>query len=42
MIGIHDLFTDFTKTGLDLEVVLGEDIVVRAVGRGTIYLSEGI
>ena len=36
MTGARDMFIEMTETGLDLEVVLGDDTVVRAVGRGTI------
>ena len=31
-----DMFTEMPGTGLDLEVVLGDDTVVRAIGCGTI------
>ena len=36
MTGARDMFTKMTKTRLDLEVVLGDDTIVRVVGRGTI------
>ena len=36
MTGDRDMFSDMSKTDLELEVVLGDVIVVRAVGRGTV------
>ena len=35
MTGDRDMFTEMSESYLELEVVLGDDIVVRAVGRGT-------
>ena len=32
----RDMFTEISKTNLELEVVLGDDTVVRAVGRGKV------
>ena len=40
MTGVCDVFTEMTETGLDLEVVLGDDTVVRAVGRGTVVFER--
>ena len=36
MTGDRDMFADMSETELELEVVLGDDTVVRAVGRGTV------
>ena len=33
------MFTEIFETGLKLEVVLGDDIVVRAVGCGTVHFE---
>ena len=30
------MFTEISETGLELEIVLGDDTVVRAVGHGTL------
>ena len=35
MTGDRDMFTEISETGLELEVVLGDDTMVRAVGPGT-------
>ena len=40
MTGTRDGFTEMTETDLDLEVVLGDDTVVRAVGRGTVNFQR--
>ena len=34
------MFIEISKTGLELEVVLGDDTVVRAVARGTIRFDR--
>jgi hypothetical protein len=39
MTGVREHFTDLTKIG-DLEVVLGDDSVVKAVGSGTISFQR--
>ena len=36
MTGDRDMFAEMSETHLELEVVLGDDTVVRAVGRGTV------
>ena len=38
MKGVREHFTNFTKSGLDLKVMLGDDTTVKAVGRGTVTL----
>ena len=40
MTGARDMFTEISETGLELEIVLGDDIVVRAVGRGTVRFDR--
>ena len=40
MTGECDVFAEITETGLDLEVLLGDDTVVRAVGRGTVRFDR--
>ena len=40
MTGARDMFTEISETGLELEIVLGDDTVVRAVGRGTICFDR--
>ena len=40
MTGDRDMFTDMSKIELELEVVLGDDTVVRAVGRGTVRFDK--
>ena len=37
---VWDMFTDISETGLELDVVLGDDTVVRAVGRGAIHFDR--
>ena len=37
---IRDVFTKMTQTGLDLEVVLGDDTMVREVGCGTVLFDR--
>ena len=36
MTGAREMFSELSETGRDVEVVLGDNTVVRAVGRGTI------
>ena len=36
MSGAREMFSDLSQEGIDVEVVLGDDTVVRIVGRGTI------
>ena len=40
MTGDRDMFTDMLETKLELEVVLGDDTVVRAVGHGTVCFER--
>ena len=40
MTGVRDMFTEIFETGLELEVVLGDDTVVRAIGRRTIRFER--
>ena len=39
-IGAHEMFSELSKTEIDVEVVLGDDSVVRVVGRGTITFQR--
>ena len=34
------MFTEMSKTDLELEVVLGDDTVVRSVGQGTVCFDR--
>ena len=34
------MFSEFTQTSLDLEVVLGDDTIVEAVGRGIVTFQR--
>jgi len=34
------MFTEISETGLELEIVLGDDTVVRAVGCGTVHFER--
>ena len=36
----HDMFSEMSESNLELEVVLGDDTVVRAVGRGTVRFDR--
>ena len=36
----RDMFSDMSETNLELEVVLGDDTVVSAVGRGTVRFDR--
>ena len=38
--GVQACFSEFTERGVDVEVELGDDRVVRAVGRGTIAFQR--
>ena len=40
MTGIRQYFTDLTETGLDLEVVLGDNSSFKVVGRGTVSFQR--
>ena len=40
MTGVREMFTEMTKTGLSLEVVLGDDTTVSAVGRGSVTFQR--
>ena len=40
MTGARDMFTEISEIGLELEIVLGDDTVVRAVGRGTVRFDR--
>ena len=40
MIGDHDMFTEVSDSDLEMEVVLGDDTVMRAVGRGTVRFER--
>jgi hypothetical protein len=41
MTGVREHLIDLTQIG-DIEVVLGDDRVVKAVGCGTVSISEGV
>ena len=36
MTGVREVFSEITERGIDFEVELGDDMVVRAVGKGTV------
>ena len=36
MTGVRDCFTEFSPSGVEMSVILGDDSVVRAVGTGTV------
>ena len=40
MTGDRDMFTEMSESGFEMEVVLGDDIVVSAVGRGTVRFER--
>ena len=40
MTGDRDMFVEMSETDLELEVVLGDDTVVRAVRRGTVRFDK--
>jgi hypothetical protein len=40
MSGVREHFTDLTESRVNLEIVLGNDTIVRAVGRGTISFQR--
>ena len=42
MTSVQDMFTEILEIGLELEVVLGNDTVVRAVGHGTGFDRESM
>ena len=40
MTGAREMFSELSQTETDVEVVLGDDSTVRAVGRGTITFQR--
>jgi hypothetical protein len=40
MSGVREHFTDLTETGIKLEILLGNNTIVKAVGRGTVYFQS--
>ena len=40
MTGVREVFSEITERGIDVEVELGDDMVVRAVGRGTVAFQR--
>ena len=40
MIGVRYMFTEISEIRLELKVVLGDDTLVRAVGRGTVRFDR--
>ena len=40
MTSVRDMLTKISETDLELEVVMGNDIVVRAVGRGIVRFDK--
>ena len=40
MTGVRDMLTEMLEIDLELEVVLGDDTVVRAIGRGTVRFDR--
>ena len=40
MTGAHEMFFEISQEYTDVEVVLGDDLVVSAVGRGTITFQR--
>ena len=40
MIGAQEMFSELSQAGIDVEVMLGDDTVVRGVGRGTIIFQR--
>ena len=40
MTGVREVFSEITERGIDVEVELGDDMVVRAVGRGTVAIQR--
>ena len=40
MTGAREMFSELSQAGIDVEVVLGDDTLVRAVGRGTITFQR--
>ena len=40
MTGAREMFSELSQAEIDVEVVLGDDIVVRAVGHGTITFQR--
>ena len=40
MTGDRDMFSEMSESKLELEVVLGDDTMVRVVGRGTVHFDR--
>lgn len=40
MSGVREVFSELTKRDLDVEVELGDDWVVKAVGKGTVAFQR--
>ena len=40
MTGVHEYFSELSESGTDIEVVVGEDNTVRAVGVGTLTFDR--
>ena len=40
MTGAREMFSELSQARIDVEVVLGDDTVVKAVGRGTITFQS--
>ena len=40
MSGVREVFSEITERDIDVEVELGDDRVVRAVGRGTVAFQR--
>ena len=40
MTGVGEYFSELSESDTDMEVVLGDDNIVRAVGVGTLHLIE--
>ena len=40
MSGVRECFSELNERGVDVEVELGDDRIVRAVGRGTIAFQR--
>ena len=40
MLGVREVFSEITERDIDVEVELGDDRVVRAVGRGIVAFQR--
>jgi hypothetical protein len=40
MMGVQEYFTDLSEGNVDLEIKLGDDSIVKIVGRGTITFQR--